>query len=222
MFILNSNFKQLHQQLLQQKEEFEQQLKHFKESELHNSESASTGELSQYDNHPADTATELYEREKDFALEEHAAERYHQVLDALERIKNGTYGICEKTGQEIPFERLQANPTAKIVVSATESHVQNYRPIEEEAHGRYERYNFDHNSKETEFDAEDAYQAVARFNDNSMTYEDASLDDDDESVGYVEEIEGFLSTGIDGYRGAENVQFQRNVHMDHYFDEYEN
>ncbi|KYG35157.1 TraR/DksA C4-type zinc finger protein [Alkalihalobacillus trypoxylicola] len=210
------------QKILQkQKEELEKKIQSKQESEHHNSLSAGTGELSQYDNHPADTATDLYEREKDFALEEHSLNEYHEIVDALERIEKGTYGICEKTGQQIPIERLNAAPTARTIVEKSSHTVSNYRPVEEDVLQGFSRYEYDHNDHETQFDAEDAYQAVARFNDNSMTYEDASLDEDDESIGYVEEIEGFLSTGIEGYQGADNVQFQRNVHLAHYFEENE-
>jgi RNA polymerase-binding transcription factor DksA len=42
--------------------------------------------------------------------------RYNEVKDALERIENGTYGICETTGDEIPTERLDVNPAARTCV----------------------------------------------------------------------------------------------------------
>jgi DnaK suppressor protein len=41
-----------------------------------------------------------------------------EVDAALERIKAGVYGICEKTGHKIPVERLLANPSARTVVDA--------------------------------------------------------------------------------------------------------
>lgn len=39
-----------------------------------------------------------------------------EIEDALMRIQNGTYGICEKTGKNIPIERLEANPIARAVI----------------------------------------------------------------------------------------------------------
>lgn len=39
-----------------------------------------------------------------------------EIDAALDRIKAGTYGICEKTGQVIPAERLIANPWARTIV----------------------------------------------------------------------------------------------------------
>ena len=39
------------------------------------------------------------------------------IDDALTRIQTGVYGICEKTGKQIPIERLLASPTARFVVN---------------------------------------------------------------------------------------------------------
>lgn len=41
-----------------------------------------------------------------------------EIDAALNRIKAGVYGICEKTGKKIPHERLLANPWARTVVGA--------------------------------------------------------------------------------------------------------
>jgi DnaK suppressor protein len=42
--------------------------------------------------------------------------QYNDVKDALEKIKKGTYGICEVSGEDIPEERLEANPAARTCV----------------------------------------------------------------------------------------------------------
>lgn len=39
--------------------------------------------------------------------------RYRNIKTALQKISNGTYGICEISGQPIEIERLQANPAAR-------------------------------------------------------------------------------------------------------------
>lgn len=39
--------------------------------------------------------------------------RYRDVVDALKKIETGNYGICEKSGQPIEIDRLQANPAAR-------------------------------------------------------------------------------------------------------------
>lgn len=39
--------------------------------------------------------------------------KYRDVKDALKKIENGTYGLCEVCGKEIEPERLEANPAAR-------------------------------------------------------------------------------------------------------------
>lgn len=39
--------------------------------------------------------------------------RLRDVVDALEKINNNTYGVCEKSGEPIEIDRLQANPAAR-------------------------------------------------------------------------------------------------------------
>ena len=42
--------------------------------------------------------------------------RHAQVQKALDAIASGTYGICEVSGENIPIERLLANPSATTMV----------------------------------------------------------------------------------------------------------
>lgn len=76
------------------------------------------GELTSYDNHFADTATQLEEREKQRVLHETANNLLQEVNEALERIQTGTYGVCVDTGEPISYERLKALPYAKRTVEA--------------------------------------------------------------------------------------------------------
>ncbi|GEL77915.1 TraR/DksA C4-type zinc finger protein [Tenuibacillus multivorans] len=106
---------ELKQQLLNEKEELEEHIKSF-ESETDFME-GTVGELNSYDQqHPGDFGTELYEREKDMAFKGRANEQLEEIEHALHKIENGTYGICERTGQPIPNERLKAMPTARYVI----------------------------------------------------------------------------------------------------------
>lgn len=43
--------------------------------------------------------------------------RYADVKLALERITAGTYGTCTEGGEEIPLERLKANPAATTCIT---------------------------------------------------------------------------------------------------------
>jgi RNA polymerase-binding transcription factor DksA len=73
-------------------------------------------ELSDYDQHPADTASETFEREKDVSILEQLEDELAELQAALERIDAGTYGIDEVTGEPIAPERLDAVPTARTNV----------------------------------------------------------------------------------------------------------
>ncbi|WP_226585093.1 TraR/DksA C4-type zinc finger protein [Halobacillus litoralis] len=177
-----------------------------------------SGELSQYDNHPADSGTELYEREKDMALLGHVKEELSDINYSLEQMKQGTYGICEETGQQIPAERLDAIPTARTIASAsTNQEISRDRPVEEEVLTNLEN-SYGRDTDDPEYNEQNAYEQVASFNQSSMTYEGSSLMDNDDGVGYVEEFEPFVSTDMNGYTGPDGVTFQRNEHYDKYMD----
>jgi DnaK suppressor protein len=53
-------------------------------------------------------------------LASHERRRLSEVDAALARIHARTFGICEATGDEIPFPRLHSRPTARYTVEAQE------------------------------------------------------------------------------------------------------
>lgn len=77
------------------------------------------GELSSAagDQHLADHASEMFDREVDESLEENAELIVREIDDALARIDAGTYGTCIRCGQAIPDERLAAVPYAVLCVA---------------------------------------------------------------------------------------------------------
>jgi RNA polymerase-binding protein DksA len=87
---------------------------------LHNEHPGSisdeTGEEAVYDNHLADTATETYDRELDYSLEENSEHVLAEIDAALKRIDDGTYGQCTNCGKQIPEERLEARPYATLCI----------------------------------------------------------------------------------------------------------
>ena len=68
------------------------------------------------DNHLGDTATAMYDRELDEGLEEGARETLAEIDAALQRIEDGTYGICEGCGKPIGAERLNAIPWTRLCI----------------------------------------------------------------------------------------------------------
>ncbi|MFK3936402.1 TraR/DksA family transcriptional regulator [Alkalihalobacillus sp. NPDC078783] len=78
-----------------------------------------TGELSSgVDNHMADQAAEYEDRMKEQTFQRADQEKLQEVEDALERMEEGTYGICVDTGEEIPYERLEIVPFTKRTIEA--------------------------------------------------------------------------------------------------------
>ncbi|AME04977.1 TraR/DksA C4-type zinc finger protein [Bacillus siamensis] len=89
------------------------------ESKEKHSMSEDTGELSNgVDNHLADHGSIYLDRVTNQTLDEVDQNLLDEVNAALERMDKGTYGICEKTGKEIPYERLEAVPYARMTVEA--------------------------------------------------------------------------------------------------------
>ena len=74
------------------------------------------GELSSAagDQHLADHASEMLDREVDESLEENAEQLVHEIDVAVARIDAGTYGTCARCRQPIPEERLEAVPYATL------------------------------------------------------------------------------------------------------------
>ncbi|MEM1125345.1 MAG: TraR/DksA C4-type zinc finger protein [Bacteroidota bacterium] len=71
-----------------------------------------------YSFHMADAGTDAMEREKLYLMIARQ-QKYIGYLDrALERVKNGTYGICKVTGKPIAKERLEAVPHTEISIEA--------------------------------------------------------------------------------------------------------
>ena len=71
-----------------------------------------------YSFHMADAGTDAMEREKLYLMIARQ-QKYIGYLDrALERIENGTYGICKITGNPISKERLEAVPHTEISIEA--------------------------------------------------------------------------------------------------------
>jgi RNA polymerase-binding transcription factor DksA len=85
-------------------------------SELGQSDADDSSELADYDQHPADTGSDTFEREKDFSILEELEGELAELEAALRRIDDGTYGIDEVTGAPIDAERLDVVPAARTNV----------------------------------------------------------------------------------------------------------
>ena len=75
-----------------------------------------SGDLSSMPIHMADLGTDNYQQEFSLGLMDSERKLITEIDDALQRIENGTYGICEGTGQPIAKARLEAQPWARYSV----------------------------------------------------------------------------------------------------------
>ncbi|MFS0822297.1 TraR/DksA C4-type zinc finger protein [Bacillus sp. 1P02SD] len=203
----NEQLSTFRSQLIKAKKEVEEQLDdgdHFDLEQGHYHDSM--GELSLYDNHPADQGTDLYEREKDIALNEHIEKQLKDIDYALQAIDEGRYGVCEKCGKDIEIDRLDAIPTTTYCVEHSPNQVVSHnRPIEEGVlmppFGK-----FVDEEDNVAYDAEDSWQDVARYGTSESpsdlvdpvdSYNEVFVESD-ENVGYVEDYENFVGTDIEG------------------------
>lgn len=74
-----------------------------------------------YRDHMADQGSATFARELDQTLEGQTRDTLGDVLAALERIENGTYGVCTRCGAQIAAERLEAMPEASLCVTCKAS-----------------------------------------------------------------------------------------------------
>ncbi len=86
-----------------------------------------TGDSSHMPIHMADIGTDTFDQDFMIGLAESERQRMREIDDALQRIKDRTYGICQKTSNPIPKARLDAKPWAKYTIEAA-------REIEQQGH----------------------------------------------------------------------------------------
>lgn len=117
--------------LLSRKEEIEQQINR-KRDVLQTPLSESTDELSGYDQHPGDLASDTFEREKEVGLLEMLEFEMEKVNDAISQYQNGSYGICDQCGQPIEPARLQRMPNTTMCAACARGQSKDFhRPVEE-------------------------------------------------------------------------------------------
>ncbi|NLW56760.1 MAG: conjugal transfer protein TraR [Firmicutes bacterium] len=161
--------RQLEKRLRQEMNELSEELKQAQEFGLTESLTASVGELSAYDNHPADLGAETFEREKDLSLSNAKKVRLAALEEALHRIEEGKYGGCFRCGRPIEDERLEVLPQAvNCIACQTQTEEENprraERPVEEELLAvPFARTFTPGDGENVAFDGEDAWQAVAQY-----------------------------------------------------------
>lgn len=131
-------------------------------------------ELSMYDNHPADIATETFQAEMDMNLETDEKIHLEKINQALKMINEGTYGKCIVCGKNISEDRLETLPSSiKCIDCKRKSNpiddMLTTRPAEEAVLRSIYKGSTDDEDNKNIFDQEDSWQDAAKFNRTKET-----------------------------------------------------
>jgi DnaK suppressor protein len=106
--------KHLEQRLIEERARVARSLERYRAS-TRDSEQEQSGDLSLYRFHLADEGTDTFDQELSASNAARQTQELNEIDDALHRLYHQpeTYGRCERTGAEIPFERLDVIPWAR-------------------------------------------------------------------------------------------------------------
>lgn len=113
-----------------------------------------TGNLSSMPIHMADLGSDNFEQEFALGLMDSERKLLQEIDDALQRVEDGTYGICEGTGEPISKARLEAKPWARYSVEYARLLEQGQTPEQREEHG-LNKYGFGEEEEEQEEESKD-------------------------------------------------------------------
>lgn len=106
--------------ILKRKEEILDGIKHIADDTLKKSQKDASGDISGYTYHMADVATDTYDREFSLGLASNERELLYELDDAMKKIEEGTFGICEECKQLITKTRLKAVVYCRLCVKCQE------------------------------------------------------------------------------------------------------
>ena len=111
------------QRLLERKAELEVMVRHTEDVELERGE-----EEGDTQGDSGDQSQNLFEREVDATLEQQFGQEIEDVERALEKIEEGTYGVSDESGEQIPKGRLEAMPQAAYTIEEQQRREKVRRP----------------------------------------------------------------------------------------------
>lgn len=114
--LTKADIEHFRQMLMDKRREILVNVNEFEDEALKKSRLDASGDLSSMPIHMADLATDNYEQEFALGLMDSEVRLLGEIDDALGRIDEGTYGICDGTGKQISRARLEAQPWARYCV----------------------------------------------------------------------------------------------------------
>jgi RNA polymerase-binding protein DksA len=112
----------LREQLIAQRDRMTDQLEYMERAMMRSSLRDTAGDQSGYSTHLADAGTDHAEREKGAQLTAAELRLLESINDALERIEQGNYGLCQDCGSSISMGRLLAIPDATRCIDCQEAY----------------------------------------------------------------------------------------------------
>src|SRR2546422_1444235 len=113
--------------LLDERKRLQEELSEMEEHQV-KTEEKPVADAAGYEDDLVDVATETFEREKELALESSVQGMLTMVEEALQKVRAGTYGICEGCDKPIDGKRLRAIPYARLCIKCKERE-ERHRPV---------------------------------------------------------------------------------------------
>ncbi|MEC7905876.1 MAG: TraR/DksA C4-type zinc finger protein [Verrucomicrobiota bacterium] len=109
-------FKKFYNLLISLRDHVKSELSMHTEETLKRSSKDEAGDLSGYSQHMADAGTDTFDRDFALSMVSNEQDALTEIEAAIERIFEGTYGVCEMTGKNIMDERLMAVPFTRYSI----------------------------------------------------------------------------------------------------------
>lgn len=101
--------------LEEERQQLQRQMTDIEQSTFADPQSELSGEVS-FDEEYADSGTFTFERERDLSLSNNIRDLIDKIDRALERLEEGSYGLCERCGRPIEKARIKALPYATLCI----------------------------------------------------------------------------------------------------------
>jgi RNA polymerase-binding transcription factor DksA len=109
-----AKWKKYYKLLLELRDHIKEELALHTSETLKQSSKDNSGDLSGYGSHQADVGTETFDRDFALGILSNEQDALNEIEEAIYRIKNGTYGVCEETGKPINKQRLSVVPFTRF------------------------------------------------------------------------------------------------------------
>jgi DnaK suppressor protein len=111
-----NDLKAFKEQLLRLRARLRGDVSQMAEAALNKNRTEANGNLSRMPIHMADIGSDNFEQEFTLSLMANEGDTLAKIEAALERLEEGSYGLCEECGVKIPKARLEAIPYATLCV----------------------------------------------------------------------------------------------------------